>query len=251
MATASISLSPSSTSAPGARLPCDPSEDCEAPASGTLYLFTFLSTLLLLAFIAAAIISRSVYLRRRERRLIALGLWPPPALRPKPDVVTLKEKPRIFEARLTHAVPAHELVHWDAILPLAAAYSAPPAPLAPPKTEPNGRAPNAPLPPSRLGMFPRWQFGAPSPAPIGPAPASASPRSASPAPPAPVSGHVAYFIAMPAEDTRPRPCADEDDERALPLLEFGIAVVAVARTEDGEKRNSAESNESGDMSVAT
>ncbi|KAJ7452207.1 hypothetical protein FB451DRAFT_696080 [Mycena latifolia] len=102
---------------------------CGTPSPGTLYLFTFLATLLLLGIVAGGIVSRSVYLRRRQQQLIASGQWPPPAApRVKPQV-NLSQRPRIFEAKLNAVVPPSELGHWEVIVPLSAVYEPPPAPL--------------------------------------------------------------------------------------------------------------------------
>jgi hypothetical protein len=95
-----------------------------SPSSG-LYLYTFLATLLLLLGISAAIVARSVLLRRRTRRMfeesIANGTWIPPA--PKIPV-NLGNKPLLHDA-YTNIDPNHEDVSlktaglWDTVKPVS------------------------------------------------------------------------------------------------------------------------------------
>ncbi|KAJ7854557.1 hypothetical protein B0H14DRAFT_3449555 [Mycena olivaceomarginata] len=95
---------------------------CGIPAAGTLYLFTFLATLLLLGLVIGGIVSRSVYLRRHQRHLIAN----PPSQRlvpnsnSKPEANDTKSKPRIFDARLSLVRGGDRDVEWESSMPFAA-----------------------------------------------------------------------------------------------------------------------------------
>jgi hypothetical protein len=110
---------------------------CGIPAAGTLYrasrqgptpstienpdrlsscaVFTFLATLLLLGLVIGGIVSRSVYLRRHQRHLIAN----PPSQRlvpnsnSKPEANDTKSKPRIFDARLSLVRGGDRDVEWE------------------------------------------------------------------------------------------------------------------------------------------
>ncbi|KAG7100063.1 hypothetical protein E1B28_001848 [Marasmius oreades] len=73
--------------------------------SASLYLYTFLATLVLLLGVSAAIILRSLLLRRRHRRMveeaIRNGTWIPPTNSPRGGVkVDLSQKPKMWEAIL-------------------------------------------------------------------------------------------------------------------------------------------------------
>ncbi|KAJ7023653.1 hypothetical protein C8F04DRAFT_1240078 [Mycena alexandri] len=97
-----------------------------ASSPGTLYLFTFLSTLLLLSIVAGGIVSRSVYLRRRQQRLMATGAWAPPSRRAAMTLETsLRKKPTMYEADLSVLVVECDLRCWESVKPLAAAYRPP------------------------------------------------------------------------------------------------------------------------------
>ncbi|KAJ7137529.1 hypothetical protein C8R43DRAFT_1019580 [Mycena crocata] len=111
---------------------CDPGNTVCVPSPGTLYLFTFLATLLLLTIVAGGIMSRTAYLRRRQRQLMAAGLWPTTPQRGRTDV-NVKKKPRIFEVSTGEVVSCGESRHWDGLMPFSAIYeSAPVKTIAPP-----------------------------------------------------------------------------------------------------------------------
>ncbi|KAJ7734070.1 hypothetical protein B0H16DRAFT_1892552 [Mycena metata] len=98
-----------------------------ANSPGTLYLFTFLSTLLLLTLVSGGIISRSMYLRRRQQRLMASGAWAPPTRRTAMTLeASLRNKPTMYEVNLSLVAP-EDLRYWDGMQPLAAAYRRPAA----------------------------------------------------------------------------------------------------------------------------
>ncbi|KAF7359629.1 hypothetical protein MVEN_00686700 [Mycena venus] len=96
---------------------------CGIPSPGTLYLFTFLATLVLLTVVAGGIISRSVYLRRQHRQLIASGRWVPPGQPPKVEP-NLTKKPQIFDAYLGGAVAENELRQWESMMPFSLTVTA-------------------------------------------------------------------------------------------------------------------------------
>jgi len=90
--TSTSSVDPSSSSTPDGNSGGTPS------GTSTLYLYTFLATLLLLLGISAAIVCRSIVVRRRARRMveeaIANGTWIPPVVR---TPVNLAEKPQFYD----------------------------------------------------------------------------------------------------------------------------------------------------------
>ncbi|KJA26492.1 hypothetical protein HYPSUDRAFT_198786 [Hypholoma sublateritium FD-334 SS-4] len=70
--------------------------------SASLYLYTFLATLVLLLSVSAAIVIRSFILRRRHRLMveeaIRNGTWVPPSPPSRPARVDLSKKPVLWEA---------------------------------------------------------------------------------------------------------------------------------------------------------
>ncbi|KAJ7754847.1 hypothetical protein B0H16DRAFT_738690 [Mycena metata] len=121
-------------------------------SSAQLYLYTFLATLILLLAVSAAIVVRSLLLRRRHRRMvaeaIANGTWVAPAPRLRVD---LRKKPRLWDAFLAPPpLPSNTTAEgatgegkdeWDGIMPFAASYTP-----SPPTTAPTSTL--APPPPS-------------------------------------------------------------------------------------------------------
>ncbi|KAG9217607.1 hypothetical protein CCMSSC00406_0010426 [Pleurotus cornucopiae] len=73
--------------------------------SASLYLYTFLATLVLLLGVSSAIVVRSLILRRRHRRMIEEairnGTWVPPAAASSRRV-DLSKKPKMYEAWISH-----------------------------------------------------------------------------------------------------------------------------------------------------
>ncbi|KAJ7458581.1 hypothetical protein FB451DRAFT_1273504 [Mycena latifolia] len=195
---------------------------CGLPSAGTLYLFTFLSTLLLLTAVAGAIVSRSVYLRRRQRQLIASGRWPPSRAKPE---VNLKKRPQIFEAGLSGVVPANDLGHWDVIMPISVAYTPGPAPLEPPNSETLLNDGPSPPPTTGAGIFARRWRGL-------------QPSNVIKTPPAPVPETIPLADPTPSKLPEPEKSAkQEGDEEPdeLPFFEFGIAEVDVVRSSDEDE----------------
>ncbi|KDR78148.1 hypothetical protein GALMADRAFT_245175 [Galerina marginata CBS 339.88] len=119
--------------------------------SASLYLYTFLATLVLLLSVSAAIVIRSFILRRRHRLMmeeaIRNGTWVPPAPPTRPVRVDLSKKPVLWEAyidgkgdlvghpaggaagaegkQITDVWKLENSKDWDMIKPFAAAYLSP------------------------------------------------------------------------------------------------------------------------------
>ncbi|KAG6884771.1 hypothetical protein C0993_008374 [Termitomyces sp. T159_Od127] len=142
----SSASSSSSPTAPATGSGGDHGSNNNPSTSATLYLYTFLATLVLLLSVSAAIILRSLYLRRRHQRLveeaIRNGTWVPPSpngafpFGNNGRRVDLSKKPALWEAfvgsgaRHTHRTGKAETVtewEWDSIRPFAAAYVTPPS----------------------------------------------------------------------------------------------------------------------------
>jgi len=225
---------------------------CGLPSPGTLYLFTFLATLLLLTVVAGGIVSRSVYLRRRQRQLIASGAWVPPGQRIKTEP-NLKTKPRIFDAYLGGAVAASDLRQWECMMPFSAIAT---AHVLPSEPEPSYRQqPNTAMAAgaestvsgSRARIFSRRRrvlqpanMNIPVPVPVE-APVMISPFSGRVSR---LRTEIAYIIAMPMPaEHRPQPKIqsdsgaydDEEVEEELPFFEFGAAEIDVVRSAGDEE----------------
>ncbi|KAJ7620817.1 hypothetical protein DFH06DRAFT_1341292 [Mycena polygramma] len=246
-------------------------------APGTLYLFTFLATLLLLTTVAGGITARSVYLRRRERRLIAAGILPPRAPRTlnstatDKDTVVVKKKPRMYEVcfGLDENKAAGE-VGWEGIVPLSAAYAAPPKVEIPqPVPEPAQEVASALIEPmfglrafliSRRRHVLRSNNAISNSMPNSDSTdgAETDPTHGNPAPapsslPEALRAEVACVIAMPAPPAYSYSLAQNstsnevDAEQQLPIFELGVAVVDVVRIneeaaeDDGEEKGGTES----------
>ncbi|KAF4568520.1 hypothetical protein EYR40_010072 [Pleurotus pulmonarius] len=105
--------------------------------SASLYLYTFLATLVLLLGVSSAIVVRSLILRRRHRRMIEEairnGTWVPPAAS-SPRRVDLSKKPKMYEAWISRgdAQDRRGLEHtdWEGIMPFSVLYTLPSKPAA-------------------------------------------------------------------------------------------------------------------------
>jgi len=109
--------------------------------SASLYLYTFLATLVLLLSVSGAIVVRSFILRRRHRRMveeaIRNGTYVAPTPPTRPARVDLSQKPELWEAYLGDGGwrlgSGKELDNWkldysrdwESIKPLCAGYAAP------------------------------------------------------------------------------------------------------------------------------
>ncbi|KAL4253547.1 hypothetical protein AB1N83_013648 [Pleurotus pulmonarius] len=105
--------------------------------SASLYLYTFLATLVLLLGVSSAIVVRSLILRRRHRRMIEEairnGTWVPPAASSSRRV-DLSKKPKMYEAWISRgdAQDRRGLEHtdWEGIMPFSVLYTLPSKPAA-------------------------------------------------------------------------------------------------------------------------
>ncbi|KAJ7670655.1 hypothetical protein DFH06DRAFT_1320588 [Mycena polygramma] len=236
---------------------CGDPQGCGSPPPATLYLYTFLSTLIILMLVSAGIIARSVVLRRRQRLAIANGTWVSP--RPRENYAA-RPRPVMFDAYLAAAADGkkEDEERWSAMKPFSASDVAPPrkTPVLPPMESP--QAPHEPIRRAARDQMrsvvrlysPFRSLQLPPPAPPPPpmielAPSSSSSTSAPPrSSPSPTQLRVALLVAMPFEPSTPKQKeddADADDED-LPYLEFGVLeadVVDVGRTSGGEEGVSA------------
>ncbi|SJL14418.1 uncharacterized protein ARMOST_17874 [Armillaria ostoyae] len=193
-------------------------------SSASLYLYTFLATLILLLGVSAAIVFRSLILRRRHRRMveeaIRNGTWIPPTngrgMRYDPS-----QKPIMHEAAMNVQKNHHD---WEACKPFSVSYTvaaqnrtAHPAP-PPPQQDNSARA--------RIRRIWSHVDASPLPPPLSP--------SASDAPllPDPSGGplRVSVLVAMPSQHY-----GERQDE--LPHLEFGTADIPVAYPPDDANSN--------------
>ncbi|KAG6918733.1 hypothetical protein DXG01_012218 [Tephrocybe rancida] len=202
-------------------------------ASASLYLYTFLATLVLLLSVSAAIILRSLLLRRRHQRMveeaIRNGTWVPPSpggsgpfgLGGGGRRVDLTKKPKLWEAYVgDRESPAQKPRQaettteweWESIRPFAAAYVVPTtagndaasttstAPSGPPSL--SGRVRNlfrrsrTPTPPSTPAEYPMTATGAVTPTTAAPLLEGTTAQPSAPTP-VPQKVRVAVLIAMP------------------------------------------------------
>ncbi|KAJ6481309.1 hypothetical protein C8R47DRAFT_595359 [Mycena vitilis] len=240
---------------------CGDPQGCGSPPPATLYLYTFLSTLIILMLVSAGIIARSVVLRRRQRLAIANGTWVSP--RPRENYAA-RPRPVIFDAYLAAAAADgknEDEERWTAMKPFSASDIAPPGktPALPPVESPP--APHEPIRRvareqmrsvvRRYSPFRPLQLPPPAPPPpmieLAPSSSSSSSSAAPCSSPSPTQLRVALLIAMPFEPSTPKPkvedAADGDDEdEDLPYLEFGVLeaeVLDTGRTSGGEEGVSA------------
>ncbi|KAI9458245.1 hypothetical protein HD554DRAFT_2140477 [Boletus coccyginus] len=210
--------------------PTSVQEASDTSANATLYLYTFLATLVLLLAISSAIVIRSLILRRRHQRLveeaIRTGTWLPHSFgsgpRRRRDI---GQKPKLWEAWLSpndDDGDESEKRKWGDIMPVYAAYVNPPAPSPQALTPPAENSAHPSLRPSRLIRSLTRRRSLPSPQPTvlpmsGPALSSPSSLSSSPASTPTPAVHVAFLIAMPSPSQK-RYC----DESTPPVVEIGV-----------------------------
>jgi len=243
------------------RSPLPSSPIAANPTHPTVY--TFLATLVLLLSVSAAIILRSLVLRRRHRRMlndaIRNGLWvpPPPGAGPLgmsvAELLRLGRKPAMWEAyvggpgpekqhsTLRHHEPKTEW-DWDSLRPFSASYVAPPAT---PTPQASSGAPAVPhvhaqlSPPVAESPRRRIRLRVPG-RPLPPALLPSSPPrdtqlnnavsipGADPASSAHKKVRVAVLIAMPRRPMESGvPLSEEEEgeeeEEEIPVVEFGVA----------------------------
>ncbi|TYJ55812.1 hypothetical protein B9479_003464 [Cryptococcus floricola] len=223
--------------------------------STSLYLFTFLITIVVLALISGALILRAYVLRRRFRRRVeeairtgnplpmdaaaALGLLPRRGDRKKEEKVAVM--PTMWEGEMRRDVekgwaeedklPDKGRDQWDGLIPVAITHFPPPPPLPPPQTLP----PILPQPPSLWRqMFTSSSSAVPSEQSLRPALNSmASSRSVPNMPKvvpswsAPGTGEevvVGVMIAMPCLESGEElwETVEEGEERDMPEVSLGV-----------------------------
>ncbi|KAJ7595047.1 hypothetical protein C8J56DRAFT_777416, partial [Mycena floridula] len=236
------------------------------------------ATLVLLLGVSAAIVFRSLLLRRRHRRMIEEairnGTWIPPAAGRRIDP---SKKPKLFEAHLaappTHG-PSFDTQEWDGIMPFSVTYATPPtAGISTALDEQNNDTASANLQGGLMAsrMRSTWRrFLGNSPAspsssapiiPLSNVPSTTRSTPATPnghdtpaIPPVPSpapSLRIAVLIAMPSPTPLQAAIQHSQDleEDELPHIEFGVAEIDVQeehanRTlEQAERKRSTASSE--------
>jgi len=211
--------------------------------SSSMYLYTFLATLLILLGVSSAIVLRSIVLRRRQRLMIqaaiANGTWVPPRGRQRRSGRSKRfgEKPKMFVAALgkedldgdgkddgkgaetsskekSRMEEKVEDFKWKDILPVSVSYI---TPLAIPK------APST-IPPDS---------DSPTPPPSNDAPPSQDLKL-----PPPTLKHIqtSVLIAMPFR-SNPSSRPDQDSDCGggdLPPMEFGVAELCIISTGEND-----------------
>jgi len=228
--------------------------------SSSMYLYTFLATLLILLGVSSAIVLRSIVLRRRQRRMIeaaiADGTWVPPRGRHRRSGKSKKvgERPKMFVAALgkedsdgdskddddsaeagsrgkSRMEEKVENFKWKDILPVSVSYITPPAIPAPSTIPPSSNSPPAPPPSNNTPPSPDLKHP----------------------PPAIKHMQTSVLIAMPFRANPSR--TDQDGEGDLPPMEFGIAQLCIINTgeddHDDTIKGGADADDDDDDDVST
>jgi len=242
----------SSLSSPSSTDTTSSNNNSTPPNSSSLYLYTFLATLVLLLGVSAAIVFRSFILRRRHQRLIdeaiQNGTWVPPSFGPSGRRHNdIGEQPVIWEAWVGSDKNAEEdstlkgkevEAGWRSILPVSARYLNPPI-LPEPTPDANRANPLDPSPHSRA-ILPwrmysnryryRRRTPTPTPTPVLPTPSpniNPSTTSLNFADPTAVpTVQLTVLIAMPIPPSIRKQLRQDDDEGA-PVVEFGVLNVNI------------------------
>ncbi|KAJ6469316.1 hypothetical protein C8R45DRAFT_1016659 [Mycena sanguinolenta] len=226
----STSFPPTMSNNSGSQPPCTNPQGCPngAPPPATLYLYTFLSTLIILLLVSGGIIARSIVLRRRQQIAIANGTWIPPQRR---ENYSNRPRPLMFDAYLavgTHGTKAKidDEERWSSMKPFSASDISPPPVksivVSPPVESvhdlhaPIRRAARAQI---RNLMHLHSPFHPPpAPPPPAPPPIELIPQPTT-IPSLTEKVRIALLVAMPWQGV---PQDKEDDEEFLPHLEFGV-----------------------------
>ncbi|KAJ7647941.1 hypothetical protein FB45DRAFT_894821 [Roridomyces roridus] len=176
-----------------------------APPPATLYLFTFLSTIIILFLVAGGLLLRGYVLRRRQFLAIANGTWVPPGrLQDAP-------RPEMYEIYINgkHSIRGAE--PWGSFKPLSAA----PIPSIPTPPDVHATTPSI-----RRALYQEIRHTWRLYSPFHPPPTSAYEEQL--ATPAEVDSQVrvAAFVSMPSQ---------EGVDEGLPHLEFGVVDVDMAQ----------------------
>ncbi|KAJ7719936.1 hypothetical protein B0H16DRAFT_393644 [Mycena metata] len=242
------------TSSPGSS--CNDLQNCSSPPPATLYLYTFLSTLIILLLVSAGIITRSVFLRRRQRLAIANGTWP--ANRRRENYLATRKRPVMYE---TYVAPPRsggrskhdEEERWSAMKPFSASDIAPPPMKPTPLPLPMSVAHTTSMQHSAAGQMRsvvhRYNPFRSPPAPPSPVELSAPPPPLPPTDPpmshtsySPSQVRVAFLVAMPSPPEQDQQLVEDDGEEELPYLEVGVLDVDVV---DPGRMSSQSGEESG------
>ncbi|KAF9067990.1 hypothetical protein BDP27DRAFT_1364518 [Rhodocollybia butyracea] len=224
--------------------------------SASLYLYTFLATLVLLLGVSAAIVIRSLVLRRRHRRMIEEAIRngtyvSPSVLAHSRGRVDLAKKPKLWEATVLRELNSKG--EWSDVFPVSASISSKTGTIPLPVTTSNSssdtssdsttdNAVSTTTTTSRLRAIPRgalgaWRFISPtsrrsaSPSSTSNSSSSAEtkPRQPHQALPSaetttPTHFDVAVLIAMPGAANRAKEGGEDED---LPHVEVGVAEIVV------------------------
>lgn len=253
MSTGTSSTPPAPTT--GGNNPNDNNSPPSIGNSASLYLYTFLATLVLLLGVSAAIVIRSLILRRRHRRMIEEAIRngtyvSPSVLAHSRGRVDLAKKPKLWEATVLRELNSKG--EWSDVFPVSASISSKTGTIPLPVTSNSSsdttsdsttdNAVSTTTTTSRLRAFPRgalgaWRFISPtsrrssSPSSTSNNSSSAEtkprqPHQALPSAEATIPTHfdVAVLIAMPGAANRAKEGGEEED---LPHVEVGVTEIVV------------------------
>ncbi|KAI0665598.1 hypothetical protein C8Q78DRAFT_1083834 [Trametes maxima] len=264
--TSSSSAQSTASGPPGGQNGQYPTMGPALTSSASLYLYTFLATLVLLLLVSATIIARSYVIRRRHREFIAQaianGTYVPPAR------IRIGKKPKMFEVALVREVEGAEprripektggwssiekekrresswdglVVEWDKMMPVSCRIRRPPRPRPQPDDSISSN-PELP-PPSR---FSRWRWlsrglrrtpPSISSSTTSPSPSSRSPRasqptlasSPSPADPRPSSATMCVASPTASEKSPLAPSLSDEHARVAVLISMPFAAAFAAK----------------------
>jgi len=222
-------------------------------SSASLYLYTFLATLVLLLSVSAAIILRSLLMRRRHRRMveeaIRNGTWIPPSpgglgfgfgTRSARDRIDPAKKPKMWDA-FVHDPKIYPDTDWswDSIRPFSANVVTPPQQPSPQTVAlQSSTEPSITRPPLMQRIR---QYISPSPpafllSPLPPPPNNESTPPENVLSSGPQTLRVSFLIAMPlqshasiSDSPSPIPPLPKNQDGALPYIEFGVAELVVGK----------------------
>ncbi|KAJ7215399.1 hypothetical protein GGX14DRAFT_696461 [Mycena pura] len=241
--TQSSSFPASSSSATPTGPSCINGPPCATPPPATLYLYTFLSTLIILLVVSGGIITRSFFLRRRQQIAMANGTWVPPSPNRRESRYTLRPKPVIFDVHIPPEAEAGTKEdpdeRWGTIQPFSvsdldiASGKSTPGPSdedAPPSTrtrrETGARIRARLLTLLRLRLHRPFRHAPAASDPVAVPALELIPPLAAAAPdpaPSPSNSHlrVSVLVVMPTPPASSS-ASTADDEEELPHLELGV-----------------------------
>ncbi|KAJ7859385.1 hypothetical protein B0H14DRAFT_2747162 [Mycena olivaceomarginata] len=200
---------------------CDGPGGCSPPPA-TLYLYTFLSTLIILLMVSGGIITRSVVLRRRQQIAIANGTWDNPHRR---ENYSNRPRPVMFDAYVatdTGGKNEKEEERWASMKPFSASDCAPPAKPKPP-VESGEASGHPPIRHTARDQLRRSLVRASAPPPPPAIELESQPDLI------PSKVRVAFLVAMPWQGVSPK--NEEEEEEEVPYLEFGVLTLIGGESE--------------------